>query len=203
MHHRALGPHQPRPRRHPCDGRDERLRHFLSHGIALARRARRRRHRRPARRAPRRNLLAATGERHRRRHRADAVRDRPCILSRKAADRADGAAAPRDRFRMVERRRAGSRRAADQRAVSDRRRAGADPVLGLSDDAMGFADPHRRREFRRGARHGIFRSCDPLARNHGRRLSRRESAARSCRCSTPAAGTKVSRADRALPRSRW
>src|ERR1700674_59169 len=48
---------------------------------------------------------------------------------------------------------------------------GADPVLGLPDDAMGVADPHRGREFRRGARHGILRSGDPFAGNHGRRLS--------------------------------
>ena len=47
MHHRELGPHQSRPRRHAGDGRDERLRHLLSHRLALARRARRRR--RPAR----------------------------------------------------------------------------------------------------------------------------------------------------------
>ena len=54
--------------------------------------------------------------------------------------------------------RAGSRGAADQRAVPDRRGAGADPVLGVPDDALGPLDPHRRRKFGRGARHGIFRS---------------------------------------------
>ncbi len=42
---------------------------------------------------------------------------------------------------------AGPRGAADQRAVPDRRGAGADSRLGLSDHALGAVDPHRRREF--------------------------------------------------------
>src|SRR6266436_6555355 len=135
MHHRAQRTHQPRPRRHACDGRDERLRRLLSHRLALAWRARGRRDRFAARRAARGNLLAAARERHRRRHRADAVRDRTCLLSRKAPDRTDGAAVARDRFRMVERCRAGSCCAADQRAVPDRRRARAGFILGISDAA--------------------------------------------------------------------
>ncbi len=173
MHHRALRPHQSRPRRHAGDGRDERLRHLVSHGIALARRARRRHHRRTAGRAARRHLLAAARQRYRGRHRADAVRHRPCLLSRQAADRAHRAAPARDRFRLVERHPAGPRRAAHQRAVPDRRRARADPLLGLPHHALGPADPHRRRERRRRARHGPFGAADPPARDHGRRLPRR------------------------------
>ena len=39
MHHRAQRPHQSRPRRQPGHGRDVRLRHLVSDGLALARRA--------------------------------------------------------------------------------------------------------------------------------------------------------------------
>ena len=53
---------------------------------------------------------------------------------------------------------AGPRGAADQRAVPDRRGAGAGPVLGVPDHALGPVDPHRRRELRRRARHGLFGS---------------------------------------------
>src|ERR1700688_4678166 len=52
-------------------------------------------------------LLGAL-QRHRGRHRADAVRDGVCFLSRKAADRTDRAASAGDRFRLVERRLPGS-----------------------------------------------------------------------------------------------
>ena len=47
----------------------------------------------------------------------------------------------------------------DQRAVPDRRRAGADPVLGVPHHALGPDDPHRRRKRRRRARDGLFGRC--------------------------------------------
>ena len=125
MHHRAQRPHQSRPRRHAGDGRDVRLRHVLSHRLALARRARGGLRRRAAGRAARRRLRAAARQRHRGRHRADAVRHRPRVLSRQAADRAERAAPAVDRLRRLERHPAGARGAAGQRAVPDRRRARA------------------------------------------------------------------------------
>ena len=64
------------------------------------------------------DLRAAAGQRHRGRHRLDAVRRRACVLSRQAADRADRAAAAVDRFRLVERHSAGARGAAHQCACS-------------------------------------------------------------------------------------
>ena len=75
---------------------------------------------------------AAARQRHRRRHRADALRRRARVLPRQAADRADGAAAAVDRSRLVERRAAGARGAAHQRAVPHRRRAGAGAGLGAA-----------------------------------------------------------------------
>ena len=92
---------------------------------------------------------------------------------------------------------------AHQRAVPHRRRAGADPGLGAAHDALGADHPHRRRKRRRGAGDGLFGQFHPPARHHVRRLSRPASAARSCRSIIPAAGTRDSRAGRALPRWRW
>ncbi len=138
-----------------------------------ARRARGRCHRRPVRRAARRHLLAPARQRHRGRHRADAVRHRPRLLPRQAADRAYRAAAAGDRFRLVERRAAGARGAEDQRAVPLRGRARAAAGLGARHDALGVDPAHRRRERRRRTRHGLFRRRHPHARHHARRLSRR------------------------------
>ena len=59
--HREKRPHQSRPRGHPGDGRDERLRHLLSHRVALARRARAGVTGAAARRAARRHLLVCRG----------------------------------------------------------------------------------------------------------------------------------------------
>ena len=67
----------------------------------------------------------------------DAVRHRARLLSRQAADRADRAAAARDRFRLVERHSAGARGATGQRAVPDRRRARADSRTGPSGPRAG------------------------------------------------------------------
>src|SRR6516162_9900374 len=92
-------------------------------------------------------VLAAAGQRHRRRHRADAVRDRPCFLSRKTPDRTDRAATACDRFRRLERHPATAGGVAHQCHVPDRIGAGADPVLGLPQHALGPSDPHRRRKF--------------------------------------------------------
>ena len=44
---------------------------------------------------------------------------------------------------------------------------------------------------------GYSVDCDPAARHHGRRLPRRRSAARSCRSTIPAAGTRACPAGRA------
>ena len=98
---------------------------------------------------------------------------------------------------------AGARGAADQRAVPDRRRAGADSVLGVSNHALGPDDPHRRREFGRRARHGLFGDWRSACARPWSAASSPASAARSCRCSIPAAGTRASRAARASPRWRW
>ena len=78
-----------------------------------------------------------------------------------------------DRFRLVERHSAGPRGAAHQCAVPDRRRDRAAAVLGVQVDALGPADPHRRRKRGCRARHGLFGAVDPAARHHGRRLPRR------------------------------
>ena len=93
-------------------GAMSRLRRLLSHRLALARRARRR-HTGAAMGAlhagicglPRVNDIAVGIA-------LDAVRRRARLLSRQAADPADGAAAAVDRFRLVERHSAGARRAA-------------------------------------------------------------------------------------------
>src|SRR5690242_1610226 len=75
---------------------------------------------------------------------------------------------------MVERCRAGSRGVAHQRAVSDRDRACADPLLGVPHHEMGPVDPHRRGKFGRSARHGLFGSRNPPSRHDGRRFSGRD-----------------------------
>src|SRR4051812_1551220 len=173
MHHRALRPHQSRPRRHAGDGRDERIWHFLSHGIAVAGRARRWHHRCASGRAACRHLLAAARQRRRGRHRADVVRHRSSFLPRQTVDRADGTSTARNRFRLVERHSAGARGPAGQRAVFDWCRARANSLLGLPDYALGPPDPHGRREFGRRACDGPLRAADPPARDNGRRLPRR------------------------------
>ena len=130
--------------------------------------------RRAARRAARRDLRPAARQRHRGRHRADAVRHRPRLLSRQAADRADGAAAAVDRLRLVERR---SRRCAPRSRSTCCSCIGVAlaPLLvwALRTDALGPDRAHRRRERRCGARHGLFGQLHPAARHHARRLSRR------------------------------
>ena len=103
-----------------------------------------------------RDLQPAAGQRHRRRHRLDAVRHRARLLSRQAAHPADGAAAAVDRPRLVERYSASARRAAHQCAVPDRRRAGAGPGLGAAHHALGPDPAHRRRKRRCGAGDGLF-----------------------------------------------
>ena len=121
-----------------CHGRDERLRHQLSHaarpGSACWRRAW------PAScfgalHAV--HLQLAAGQRHRRRHRDDAVRHRPRFLSRQAATSSRGAAPAghcRSAAGATSRR---SRRAADQRAVHCRRRPGAGCWLGCCETRAG------------------------------------------------------------------
>ncbi len=109
-------------------------------------------------RAARRHLLAAAGQRHRRRHRLDAVRHRPRLLSRQAADPADGAALPAidlgwwsDIPQL---------RAALRINVLFLIGVALAPVLvwALRHHALGPDRPHRRRKRRRGAAPWAIRS---------------------------------------------
>ena len=145
----------------------------VSDRFALARRVGSRRLRRAARHGARSDLRTAAGQRHRGRHRADAVRHRACVLSRQAADRAVGPDPAGDRLRLVERRTAGARRAEDQRAVPHRRRARADPRLGAHHHALGHDPAHRRRKRRRRACDGLLGQRHPHAGHHARRFPRR------------------------------
>ena len=155
------------------------------------------------RRASRRAVQPAAGQRHRRRHRADAVRHRPRLLSRQAADPAAGADAAGDRARRVEQYRRGARRAAHQRAVPGRRRARAGHPVGAALDPLGHDPAHGRRiRPMRRARWAI-RSIWCGWRRPSPAGSWRASAARSCRSIIRAAGARACRAARASPPLRW
>ena len=67
----------------------------------------------------------------------------------------------------------------------------------------GLLDPHRRRKLRCRARHGLFRALRFACAPPWSAASSPASAARSCRCSIPAAGTRASPAARASWRWRW
>ena len=76
-------------------------------------------------------------------------------------------------------------------------------LLGVPYHALGPVDPHRRRKRGCRARDGLFRAADPACAPPWSAASSPGSAARSCRCSIPAAGTRACPAARASPRWRW
>ena len=79
----------------------------------------------------------------------------------------------------------------------------ADSVLGVPHHALGPVDPHRRRKLGCRARDGLFRAAGSGCAPPWSAAFSPASAARSCRCSIPAAGTRASPAARASRRWRW
>ena len=194
---REIRPHQSgqrrraRARRHGC------LRDVLRNRQSMDRPARRRCRRDDAGRPARCGLLVGPGQRRGHGHRHHAGRHRHRVLLRQtlcAAQRTVAAGHPISASGPTRRT---CNTPCCQPAVLSRHRRGHRDALVLPRDARRPAHPHRRRQPGRRAR---ARSADrphALPRHRRSAAAWPASAARSCRCTTPEAGTRACRPARA------